>query len=204
MQENLNFFLIPIIGAAIGWVTNYIAVKMLFHPRKPISFLFFSVQGVFPKRQSKLAIKLGEVVSKELISTEEIKKYINEVASSTEIINIVENKLENFIAKKLPVLFPLLAMVLNAELIQTIKKHIIDEFKPLIDDLVAKLSNQLDSKLNIHQIVEDKVTNFSSDKLEEILFSIMRREFKFIELVGAVLGFLIGIIQLLLINQSIL
>jgi uncharacterized membrane protein YheB (UPF0754 family) len=96
------------------------------------------------------------------------------------------------------------AMVLNAELIQTIKKHIIDEFKPLIDDLVAKLSNQLDSKLNIHQIVEDKVTNFSSDKLEEILFSIMRREFKFIELVGAVLGFLIGIILLLLINQSIL
>ena len=37
---------------------------------------------------------------------------------------------------------------------------------------------------------------FSSDKLEEMLLGIMRREFRFIEGVGAVLGFVIGWIQI--------
>lgn len=44
----------------------------------------------------------------------------------------------------------------------------------------------------------EKVKNFSSDKLEEILYSIMKKEFVFIEIIGAVLGFLIGVIQILI------
>ena len=78
MNEIMNFFsellatnplllCMPFIGAGIGWVTNFIAVKMLFHPRKPLRLLFFSVQGVFPKRQQAFAHKLGAIVSDELI-----------------------------------------------------------------------------------------------------------------------------------------
>ena len=52
-------YLLPLIAALIGWLTNLIAVKMLFHPRKSINLGFFSVQGVFPKRQKALAKKLG-------------------------------------------------------------------------------------------------------------------------------------------------
>ena len=52
----------------------------------------------------------------------------------------------------------------------------------------------------MQRIVEEKVSGFSSDKLEEILFSVMRREFKFVEMVGAVLGFIIGVAQILLLS----
>ena len=45
-------------------------------------------------------------------------------------------------------------------------------------------------------MVTDKVSNFSSDKLEEILQSVMKKEFKFIEIIGGVLGFVIGLIQM--------
>ena len=42
--------LIPILAAIIGWATNHLAVKMLFHPKKdPISLAGFTVQGVFQK-----------------------------------------------------------------------------------------------------------------------------------------------------------
>ena len=47
--------LLPIIAALIGWSTNYLAVKMLFHPRLPLRIMGFSIQGVFPKRQKQLA-----------------------------------------------------------------------------------------------------------------------------------------------------
>ena len=47
--------LLPIIAAIIGWGTNYLAVRMLFHPRKQKNILGLKLQGVFPKRQKVLA-----------------------------------------------------------------------------------------------------------------------------------------------------
>jgi len=51
-----KIILIPIIGAIIGLITNWIAVKMLFHPRKKI----FGIQGVIPKRKKVIAERIGE------------------------------------------------------------------------------------------------------------------------------------------------
>ena len=47
-------------------------------------------------------------------------------------------------------------------------------------------------------MVTEKVSNFSSNKLEEILLAVMKKEFRFIELIGGVFGFLIGIIQMVI------
>ena len=55
--------------------------------------------------------------------------------------------------------------------------------------------SHLEKNMNVEKLVRDKVSAFSSDKLEEILLGIMRREFRFIEGVGAILGFLIGLVQ---------
>jgi uncharacterized membrane protein YheB (UPF0754 family) len=47
-------------------------------------------------------------------------------------------------------------------------------------------------------LVRNKVSNFSDEKLENMLMDITSREFKFIEVIGGVLGLLIGIIQLII------
>jgi uncharacterized membrane protein YheB (UPF0754 family) len=47
-------------------------------------------------------------------------------------------------------------------------------------------------------MVREKVANFSSDKLEDILQGVMKREFRFVEAIGGVFGFLIGVAQMLL------
>ena len=51
--------LLPLIAAVIGWATNYIAVRMLFHPREEKRIFGLRIQGVFPKRQKALAEKLA-------------------------------------------------------------------------------------------------------------------------------------------------
>ena len=68
---------------------------------------------------------------------------------------------------------------------------------------MEKLKGKLRDGLDISGIVEEKVSKFSSDKLEEVLFEILRKEFKFIELAGAVLGFLIGCAQIALLTVGV-
>ena len=67
-QIIIKLFLIVGIGAMIGWITNYIAIKMLFRPYKEMNFLFFKIQGLIPKRRSEIAVSIADTVQKELIS----------------------------------------------------------------------------------------------------------------------------------------
>ena len=77
-------YLLPFIGALTGWVTNWIAVKMLFHPKEPKNFLFFKVQGVFPKRQKVMAEKLGHIVASELFSIDDVVAYNRAAVNMTD------------------------------------------------------------------------------------------------------------------------
>jgi uncharacterized membrane protein YheB (UPF0754 family) len=205
-QEVLPLLVLPFVGALIGWITNYVAVKMLFHPRTPKRLLFMEIQGVFPKRQRALAEKLGNIVSQELFSVDEVVSHIQEAAQSEEMIGLVSDHIEHVIRNRLPQVIPMIAFVLNDDLIQTVKQTFVGELKVFLNEITNKLALSVESDLDVHRIVEEKVMNFSSDKLEEILFAIMKREFRFIEVVGAVLGFLIGLVQiayLLLLNPQV-
>lgn len=194
-------YLLPLIGALTGWVTNWIAVKMLFHPKEPKNFILFKVQGVFPKRQKVMAEKLGNIVANELFSIDDVVSKMKN-ADNSEVLSFVESKIDDFINIKLQNSMPMLAMLLNADLKSKIKNTLMNEIEEVIPGVIDSYANKLQSEVDVKAIVQEKVTNFSSDKLEEILVSIMKKEFKFIELLGGILGFLIGLIQLFLVKFS--
>jgi uncharacterized membrane protein YheB (UPF0754 family) len=191
-------YLLPFISAFIGWFTNWIAIKMLFHPREPRQILGFTLQGIFPKRQKQFAEKLGQLVAKELISFDDIVAKINKPETIQKAIPHIEDHIDKFIKVKLKEEIPLLSMFINDKSIESIKRGMVKEIEQLFPTLITKMTDGVKGELDIEKIVTDKVSNFSSDKLEEILNAIMSKEFRFVEIVGAVLGFIIGIIQILL------
>ncbi len=67
----------PIIGAIIGYVTNYIAVRMLFRPYKQKRIGKLKIPftpGIIPKRQPQIAKAVGKAVGENLFTEEDIKK----------------------------------------------------------------------------------------------------------------------------------
>ena len=191
-------YLLPLIAAFIGWFTNWIAIKMLFHPKNPIKVLGITFHGIFPKRQLQFATKLGSIVAKELISFDDIATKINSPETTKKIIPIVEEKVDHFIEHKLSEELPLLSMFINGKTMENIKKGIVDEVETMFPIVISQMTANMKQDLDVEKIVTDKVSQFSSDKLEEILFSIMSKEFKFVEIIGGVLGFIIGILQILI------
>jgi len=193
-------YTIPIISALIGWITNYIAIKMLFHPKKKINFFIFSIQGIFPKRQHILASRLGNVVATELFSFSDIKDRFTSTETAHEINTILDEKLEDFLENKLKSTMPMLSMFMNDDMKKKIKNTLHEEFQNILPEILNQFSEKLENDIDVEEIVANKVNAFSSDKLEQILYSIMKKEFRFIEVLGGVLGFIIGVIQLLIIH----
>ena len=190
----------PVVGAFIGWFTNYIAVKMLFHPREALNILGITVQGVFPRRQAALAEKLGKVVSEQLITAQEIGEQIASPATKQKVRTAVEGFLDTAIRERLPVAVPMVAMFLSPQLIETVKGAFASDLDSLIDSTLANVGGSLASTLDIKGLVQAKVAGFSSDRLEELLIEIMKREFTFIEIIGGFLGATIGLVQACLVQ----
>lgn len=194
-QIIIKLFLIVGIGAMIGWITNYIAIKMLFRPYKEMNFLFFKIQGLIPKRRSEIAVSIADTVQKELISLKDITNSLNadelEEKMGAVIDKILEEKLESEITKK----FPMLAMFLSDEIINKIKSMIKTSILENKETIINMFTSYLKEKVDFKKIIIENVEAFSLEKLEEITYSLAKKELKHIEVIGAILGGIIGIFQ---------
>jgi uncharacterized membrane protein YheB (UPF0754 family) len=193
-----SVYLIPFIAAAIGWLTNWIAIKMLFHPRKEMNLGLFRLQGIFPKRKAVLAEKLGTVVDKELFSMAMISEKLTNPQTQEQLMLIVHQQLDNRLADEIKSVNPMIAMFLTPELLAQIKAKIANQFAEMTPKMIEQLGQTLES-IDVQQMVKERVMNFSDQKLEDILMSVMQKELKFIEIAGGVLGFIIGLLQSLLV-----
>lgn len=188
-------YLIPFISAFIGYFTNWIAIKMLFHPKKPVNVLGITIQGIFPKRQQQFAQKLGVLVANELIHFDEIADKLKDPEQLGALTPTIETHIDTFLKVRLKEKIPVIAMFVGGSTLDKIKEGMMDEINLLLPQVISQYTDGLKEKIDIEKMVTDKVAAFSSDKLEEILAAIMKKEFRFVEILGGVLGFIIGLLQ---------
>lgn len=190
-----HYIAIPLIAALIGWFTNYIAVKMLFRPRKKIRILFLEIQGIFPKRQHVLAEKIGKMVADELLSVEDIKEKMSHPENIAAITQNIETKIDDYLSTTFPARFPLMSLFVGAKTKGKLKNEFLREVEEATPIVIEQYLTNMEGSLNIEKIIREKVALLSPEKLENLINSILKKEFKFIELIGGVLGLLIGLLQ---------
>jgi len=195
-MQTLMFYLQPFIAAFTGWFTTWIAIYMLFHPREPKRFLGITIQGIFPKRQKQFAAKLGSVVANELLHFKDIAAHIKDPNQLKSLTPTIEAHIDNFLHTKLQEKLPVISMFVGEGTLSKIKEGLMEEIEHLLPVIISGYADNLGQRVDIEKMVTDKVSNFSSDKLEEILAAVMSKEFRFVELIGGVLGFVIGLIQM--------
>lgn len=195
MTTLLIYLSIPIISGLIGWLTNWLAVRMIFRPRRAVRILGFEIIGLIPKRRSDLARKIGETVEQELLSHRDIEQAVNNPAFHSEIGRVLRVKIDEFMLKYLGS-NPLIAMFLTGEVASSIKEALVSEIEKMIPQTLEMLLGKLEDRLDFKQIVQSKIEHFELEKLEAIIHSIAARELKAIEILGGVLGFAVGLVQL--------
>lgn len=194
----LKLCLSTVICAFIGWITNFIAIKMLFHPRRPVQVGSLTVQGIFPKRQKALAMNLAAVIEGELLSHDDIRQAMQRPEFSARLKERILDGFSEFLSTRLGGLNPMIAMFLDGPMMEKVKGLLDKELDRIVPGLLETATGELENSLDFRRIIQDKIENLSMERLEILLMSIMAKEFRFIEVVGAVLGAFIGLIQGLL------
>ena len=191
----LKCFLLVFIGAMIGWITNFIAIKMLFRPYKEVNFIFFKIQGLLPKRRNEIGNSIAEVVNNELVSVKDIISKISpediEENIGLNVDRILESRLKEEIVKN----FPMAAFFLSDSMLEKIKHIIKQSILDHKEEMINVFAEYLENKVDIKSIIVEKVNGFSLEKIEEIIITLAKKELKHIEYIGAVLGGIIGLVQ---------
>jgi uncharacterized membrane protein YheB (UPF0754 family) len=171
-------FVIPIVvGAIIGYITNWLAIKMLFRPHTEKRFLGMRIPftpGLIPKERSRIAKSVGETVGTHLLSPETVAEALSSQKINEQISSWIEEKITGL-----------------RESSQSIKDILIkivgesyEEFKVMVEKrLTSFLVNQLKEeklKQTIMQLIKDelvekygeKVYLHAKEKLSNIIFNI--------------------------------
>jgi len=197
-------YTLPFIAALVGWFTNFIAVKMLFHPKKPVNILgVYKLQGIFPKNQLNVANKIGKMVAEELLSSQDLKDHIITPENVEAIVQVIENKIEDFFSVKVPKRYPTLSrIILSEKRKDKIVQELMEEVHTSVPEVLDGYFGEIEERFNVEEIIKEKVNNLPSEKLETLLMNLLEKEFKFIEYIGALIGFIIGWIQVGMVLMS--
>ena len=187
-----------LISGAIGWITNWVAIKMLFRPHREINFGLFKIQGLIPKRKAEIGTGIASIIQNELISVKDVISNIDREEFSKRLNSLIDDVLDKNLKKKVKEKFPLLQMFFTDKVAKDVGNTIKDIVMENQEKIFEIFSNYAEENIDFEVIISDKISNFSLDKLEEIITLLANKELKHIEVIGAILGMIIGAVQYLI------
>ena len=133
---------IPLIGAIIGWITNVLAIKLLFRPYEPIKLplLNYSIQGLIPKRKAEIAQSIGQVIEEELISIDDILQLLKTSKFLDKTVGVLSPILKQTILHRIPHFIPNAIKEIIASLITDV---LASELPGLLEQFRIDISSEL-------------------------------------------------------------
>lgn len=154
-----TYFIAPLLGGLIGYITNDIAIRMLFRPHKAKYLLGIHIPftpGIIPKEKGRIAEAIGGVISENLMNNEVLKKYL----LSDEMIGKVQSAVEEFISTQQQ----------NQESVARFLGHYLsnDEIDTIAQNINQSITKQTYEKL-ADSSVGDKVAHIAIDHVAQKL-----------------------------------
>lgn len=193
MDKLITILILTVVGGLIGWITNILAIKLLFRPITPIRIpiLNFEILGLIPKRKKEIAANIGEVISNELLSMDDILEQALNNSNGENFTSYIIEKIKAIINEKLNIIPMPFRMMASPYIDEILNKEVPSAISEITDDLLIKAKENV----NIQGIIEEKINELDLEKLEDIIIKVAKKELKHIEILGLVLGSIIGVLQ---------
>ena len=175
----------PFIGALIGWVTNTIAIWMLFHPYEEKRIWGITIPftpGLIPARIERLAQEVSGAIRDHFLSGADVKGILKELALGEVLTTEIKKRMHRSI-----VLSPFTGL-LDHEYIQgSVHKALERIIERLEDETVGG---------KIEGFIHERILKeFNPRKVEEVVLKVSKKELKYITYFGGILGGIIGLVQ---------
>jgi uncharacterized membrane protein YheB (UPF0754 family) len=194
----LQYILPILLSCFTGWFVLWVSIKLLFRPLNPLSVAGLKIQGILPANQQMIAAKIGKMVSTDLFSFDALQQKVTDPENFNKLKPEIETHIDSFLRERLKETFPMLSMLIGDKTINQLKTAFLTELETLFPALMKSYVANLEKDLDIEKEVSEKIAGFSISKAEELVFSSAKKQLLKVQLFGAAIGFLTGLVHILI------
>ncbi|MDH3200878.1 MAG: hypothetical protein OEM15_08300 [Myxococcales bacterium] len=197
IQENWIVLLIPVISAFVGWFTNVVAVKMMFHPVEFVGIPpYLGWQGVIPANALRLARVSNALITQKLLSLRDLfdasfSTDAFECKLGAVVDDITEQAIDEIANKHAKPMWDNAGEFMQNKVRAQVRAEVVEVSRAIAMDM----ADDIDAILNIEKTILEAVDR-QKGLMGEMFYDVGRKEFKFIERSGLYFGFLFGIVQM--------
>lgn len=186
----------PVFGAFIGWFSDWMALKMVFEPRMPKRVLgIFPWQGLFIKRRKEVASEYARQIARDLLTAQNMIEEILVGPKSSQLFDLVARHVQVAVDEFAGVAKPIVVLTVGSEEYKQMKRDVAVKVMERAPEALRGIEDYAAESMQIERTLEEKMHQLTEEQFEGLLRPVFKEDEWILITVGAVLGFLVGELQ---------
>ena len=188
------FFTVPLITAFIGYITNWAAVKMVFHPREPWGVGPLTWQGIVYRMAPKFATEIANTTG-QVLAAEDMVERLDAHGLVQRLVQAHPDEIDAMLAEALDVVAPGTWDAMVPEAREQARGLVLGQVEQSVGQALVGMGEHAENLIDLDRLVVEELSGPNADRLARVAQEVGHRELRFIELYGGVFGFAVGIVQ---------
>jgi uncharacterized membrane protein YheB (UPF0754 family) len=186
----------PIFGGFTGWFTDWLALKMIFNPKQPTRYLgLVTWQGLFLKRRKEVAAEYGRLIAREVVTARNVFEAVLRGPLSDRLFHMVTKQVQRMVDEQAGLARPFVVFAVGSGKYQAMKKMVAEELMKRLPDTIQHVESYATDAMDLENTLVGKMQELSPEEFESLLRPAFQQDEWILITVGAVLGFLVGEMQ---------
>jgi uncharacterized membrane protein YheB (UPF0754 family) len=186
---------LPIQGVIVGYLTNWIALEMIFRPFYETNYIFFKYQGIFLKRQAAVAEAYSKFVAAKILNSRNILEEIVYGRAADEVFALIKKAVIRSFENTSQLAHPIITVTMGSEKYLEIREEIVKRMSEVAPKSIERIEKYVEEAIDIEETMASRMKALPPEEFESILRSAFQEDELLLILIGAVLGAMVGLGQ---------
>jgi len=193
-----NPWVLPVFGGCIGFFTDWLAIKLIFLPRRPVKLGPFTLHGKFQRRKAEVARQYGEIIAREVLTVPNLLDELLNGPRADKLAALVRRVVARAVDEQAGLIRPLVSAALGGERLREMTETAAAGALTQLPHLLRHAEPYLVEAMDLANMVERRMLALTPEEYENLLRPAFRQEEWKLIAVGGVIGFGVGELQVLL------
>jgi len=186
-------WVLPAAGFLVGYITNWLALNLIFEPKEPKQVGPLKIQGVFIKRQREVATSFADVIAERVLNAENMVQHISDGPNRQRVMGILEGQVEE--SMKVYERDAMVGMLVSKDKLEEAKADLLDRVRNADITDSSQIKTFADQSRHIRGQLEANLAALDSAQFSGILRPVFQKDEWKLILAGGVIGTGIGALQ---------
>jgi uncharacterized membrane protein YheB (UPF0754 family) len=197
-----NPWIMPAFGFGVGFISDYIALNMLFRPLEPKRYLgVFTFQGLLHAQREKITRDYAKILAEDLFSPENLFEGVLNGPGADKLYSLIAKEVHTAIDAQAGVATPIVALAVGSTRFRAMKDSAAQLIIERLPDTLVDAQDYTMSVIDLEGTIVEKMGQLTNDEYESILRPVFKDDEPLMIAVGAVLGGLVGELQVQVIEH---